>query len=676
MQQLLNEGGTIYGGIYWNRQTEQRLSDKRCLEQYGYKVYSQNDEDGIIQEIFKRIGVTSRTFIEFGVQDGLESNCHYLLHQGWHGLWLEADEDDVEQIYSKFYPVIRTGQLLCEPVFITRENINGQIEKQGFGGEIDLLSIDVDGNDYYIWEAIDVVSPRVVIIEYNGKFPPDCEWKMAYHAGHQWDESDWQGASLKALELLGRRKGYQLAGTNLVGANAFFVRKDLAAGKFYEPADAESLYNPLRLNIHHKNGHPARYCLRGQQEGLGIFNYPNAQIVVPGYGFGDWEGEDGNRYAWMMEKNCQLIIRKGQGIQELEIPFYITESVFSHADKHSIVFSFDGKQKQEIPVAAGIAKCRVKLPKDHGQILKIDVLVPLPAGEGRCMGIAALFESAVAAEDTKAEYQYRSCVCKQEQLESKEFRKMFYELKLGGHFGDFLHRKIWEYIYIVLALKERGMLKAGKRGLGFAVGTEPLPAYFASQGCSILATDLDIEDPSAKMWAQTNENAAGDISRLNEKHLCPDEIFRKNVTYRDVDMNAVPQDLKGYDFCWSSSAVEHVGSLTKSRQFLKNMLDTLKPGGIAVHTTEYNLSSDEDTIEEGGTVIYRKRDILELADWLRAQGHAIDLDLSLGQMEGDLFVDQPPYFQINPRYHLRLNLDGYTSTSIGLIIRKAGGTPK
>ena len=170
---LLLKEHTIWGGLRWNLLTEKRLKKRKCLEQYGYKVYSQNDEDGIIQEIFRRIGVTNKTFIEFGVQNGLESNCHYLLFQGWNGLWMDGDGEAIREIQKRFYPVLKTGQLACKRAFITRGNINQLISEQGFSGEIDLLSIDVDGNDYYIWEAVTAVSPRVVIIEYNVKLPPD-----------------------------------------------------------------------------------------------------------------------------------------------------------------------------------------------------------------------------------------------------------------------------------------------------------------------------------------------------------------------------------------------------------------------------------------------------------------------------------------------------------------------
>lgn len=130
----------------------------------------------------------------------------------------------------------------------------------GDGKEIDLLSIDIDGNDWWVWDAIKCVSPRVVIIEYNAKFPPDFEWVMEYNEKHIWHGDDEQGASLKALELLGEKLGFQLVGTNVMGANAFFVRADLAKDLFVKPATAEKLYNPTRWMMQYKSGHiPRKY---------------------------------------------------------------------------------------------------------------------------------------------------------------------------------------------------------------------------------------------------------------------------------------------------------------------------------------------------------------------------------------------------------------------------------
>ena len=256
----------VYGGYRWNQKTSTHLQDSMFLESYGYKVYSQNDEDGILQEIFDRIGTETKKFVEFGVQDGLECNSHYLLHKGWTGLWLEGSEPFYRQIQEKFASVIADGKLKTDNAFITRENINALLDRNGMTGEIDLLCIDLDGNDYHVWDAISRVAPRVVCMEYNGKFPPDCEWVMPYCSNHVWQGNDYFGASLKSLEKLGTRKGYQLVGTNITGVNAFFVRADLAEGKFALPATAENLYNPPQYQTRHITGHPSEFCLLGKGE--------------------------------------------------------------------------------------------------------------------------------------------------------------------------------------------------------------------------------------------------------------------------------------------------------------------------------------------------------------------------------------------------------------------------
>ena len=128
---------------------------------------------------------------------------------------------------------------------LVTDNINKLISENGkINGEIDLLSIDIDGNDYWIWEKINCINPRVVVIEYNAKFPPPCEWVMEYDPNYVWNgKDDGYGATLKSLELLGKRLGYTLVGTNRNGVNAFFVKKELTKGLFAEPATAENLYH-------------------------------------------------------------------------------------------------------------------------------------------------------------------------------------------------------------------------------------------------------------------------------------------------------------------------------------------------------------------------------------------------------------------------------------------------
>jgi hypothetical protein len=124
----------------------------------------------------------------------------------------------------------------------------------------DLLSIDIDGNDYWVWKAINVISPRVVVIEYNAKFPPDYEWIMKYNEKHIWQGDDEHGASLKSLELLGKIKGYQLVATNITGTNAFFIKEELAKELFPLPAIAENLYNDFSdyYGFRYVSGHPSK----------------------------------------------------------------------------------------------------------------------------------------------------------------------------------------------------------------------------------------------------------------------------------------------------------------------------------------------------------------------------------------------------------------------------------
>jgi hypothetical protein len=240
------------------REKKRRFENPVFLDSFGYKVYSQNDEDGIIEEIFNRIGLTNKKFVEFGIQNGLESNGHFLLHKGWSGLWIDGSKKYVDEARFLFKKPLEDGRLTILNAFITTANINPLIGEAGnTTGEIDLLSIDIDGNDYWVWEAINCVQPRVVVIEYNAKFPPQHEWIIKYDEHHIWDLDDEHGASLKSLELLGERLGFQLVGTNYNGVNAFFVKKEEVKELFPKPATAENLYNPVRWRIQYVSGHPS-----------------------------------------------------------------------------------------------------------------------------------------------------------------------------------------------------------------------------------------------------------------------------------------------------------------------------------------------------------------------------------------------------------------------------------
>jgi SAM-dependent methyltransferase len=257
-----------------------------------------------------------------------------------------------------------------------------------------------------------------------------------------------------------------------------------------------------------------------------------------------------------------------------------------------------------------------------------------------------------------------SCLCRQDSFQTPYFS--YWAEKFG--YGLRYHRKIWEFVFICQVLWERGLLKEGARGLGFGVGEEPLPAYFASLGCRITGTDMTSEAAMAAGWTATLQHAVGKDT-LRRPATCDDATFDANVEFRACDMNAVPDDLTGYDFCWSACALEHLGSIEQGLAFIERSIDCLRPGGFAIHTTEYNLSSNADTVSEGGTVLFRRRDLEELYHRLAARGHTMaPLDLDPGYGEIDRYIDVPPY---RDEPHLKLALWGYAATSVGIIIQKA-----
>ena len=223
-----------------------RYKDDKRLLKYGFKAYSQADEDGIIQEIFQRIGVTNKTFIEIGVGDGLENNTLFLLLKGWKGFWVDGDLKNIKAIHNKFIFLKDSGRLSIKQVWIDKDNIDSLINDFGLPQEIDLLSIDIDGNDYHVFKNIVSLNPRVVVIEYNAKLPPPVKWVMTYNQCHTKTNTDYFGASLKSFEYLFQKKGYLLVGCNITGSNAFFVRKDLMEEHFHSDCSAENHYEDLK----------------------------------------------------------------------------------------------------------------------------------------------------------------------------------------------------------------------------------------------------------------------------------------------------------------------------------------------------------------------------------------------------------------------------------------------
>jgi len=214
----------------------------KTLADAEFRVYSQWGEDGIVQYLLSRIDVGRKVFVEFGVQNYLESTTRFLLvNNNWSGLVIDGGEEYIQYIRND--PIYWQYNLKSECAFITKDNINSLISKNGIRGEIGLLSVDIDGNDYWVWEAIDVVQPVLTVVEYNARFGPEASVSIPYSADFVRARAHpsmlYFGASLQALCHLGRRKGYAFVGCNTAGNNAFFVRKDRLPADMRELSAAE-----------------------------------------------------------------------------------------------------------------------------------------------------------------------------------------------------------------------------------------------------------------------------------------------------------------------------------------------------------------------------------------------------------------------------------------------------
>lgn len=255
--------------------------------------------------------------------------------------------------------------------------------------------------------------------------------------------------------------------------------------------------------------------------------------------------------------------------------------------------------------------------------------------------------------------------CSSVDFQSERFVEICRELKCDPIY----HRKQWEWVFIIHHLRRKGSIAWNSRGLVFGVGTEPLPSLFAKHGAEIVATDAPPEVIQGAGWSTTNQHAE-DLEAIFKDEIIDREDFLRRVSHRYCDMNNIPVELSDFDFCWSSCCLEHLGSLEKGIEFIVNSVEkTLRIGGVACHTTELNLSSNDETVTTGPTVIYRKRDIEGIASTLRGRGHEVDeIVFSNSQNFVDSFVDIPPYADGMP--HIRLELEKYVVTSVGLVITR------
>jgi hypothetical protein len=214
----------------------QNLKSKGLLENMPdaeFKVFSQWGEDGIIQYLISKIAIENKVFIEFGVQDYSESNTRFLLvNDNWRGLVIDSSSEFIKYIRAQDYYWKYDLTAVCD--FVTVDNINDLIKNAGIMGSVGILSIDIDGNDYWIWRAISVILPQIIIVEYNSSFGNQHAVTIPYQAEFSREKAHFShlywGASLPAFCRLASQKGYIYVGSNSAGSNAFFVRKDSAGG--------------------------------------------------------------------------------------------------------------------------------------------------------------------------------------------------------------------------------------------------------------------------------------------------------------------------------------------------------------------------------------------------------------------------------------------------------------
>jgi hypothetical protein len=227
-------------------------------------------------------------------------------------------------------------------------------------------------------------------------------------------------------------------------------------------------------------------------------------------------------------------------------------------------------------------------------------------------------------------------------------------------------RKQWEYMSLVQALKERDLLKAERKGLAFGVGKEWTVSYFASKGCQVTATDMFPDNIKVGNW-NTSDQWCEEVEDLYFKNFVGEDDFKELVDFKNVDMNYIPTDLRGYDFCWSLCALEHLGSSENGINFILNSVECLNPGGWAFHTTEFDIDPDSPKYETQDNVFYKEDDIKDLQERVNSRGWYMEpIDLSLGSHANDY----PVMYNEEDRHLKIYSGDNNLVTSVRLIIQK------
>lgn len=222
---LLNDLALQNGRIL-SELNDQKISIEK-LEEVEFKIFSQFGDDGIIQYLINKLNIENKIFIEFGVESYIESNTRFLLmNNNWSGLVLDGSESNITQIKNS--ELYWKYDLVAKNAFITAENINDLISDEGFSGEIGLLHIDIDGNDYWVWKALEVVKPIIMIVEYNSGFGCERPITIPYQSDFVWTKAHYSnlyfGSSILSLCDLAEEKGYSFIGCNSSGNNAYFIK--------------------------------------------------------------------------------------------------------------------------------------------------------------------------------------------------------------------------------------------------------------------------------------------------------------------------------------------------------------------------------------------------------------------------------------------------------------------
>ena len=243
--------------------------DSCNINEYELRVFSQWGEDGIIQYLVRNLDLPRKIFVEFGVEDYRESNTRFLLvNNNWSGLVLDGSAENVARI--KKDPIYWRYDVRAVEAFITRDNINELLRENGVTGDIGLLSIDIDGNDFWVWQAIDVINPAIVVIEYNHRFGSEAAVTIPYRADFDRSKAPesplYFGASLPALCWLAERKGYAFVGCGSNGINAFFVRRDKRPAHLRELTASEGYFEGRFSEALDEHGVPIKRTSREEQE--------------------------------------------------------------------------------------------------------------------------------------------------------------------------------------------------------------------------------------------------------------------------------------------------------------------------------------------------------------------------------------------------------------------------